>query len=102
MVARRGGFDGHDRRDHRLRRVCGHRRSCIVRDVERVARAGNRFLARLRCVNLRASRRDVHGGEVWRPSWTGLVKACRRRALRRGEKLPLSLEASGKAAAGLQ
>lgn len=74
LVARRGGFDGHARRDHRLRRVCGHRRSCIVRDVERVARAGNRFLARLRCVNLRASRRDVHGGEVWRPSWTGLVK----------------------------
>ena len=77
LVARRGGFDGHARRDHRLRRVCGHRRSCIVRDVERGARAGNRFLARLRCVYLRASRRDVHGGEVWRPSWTGLVKVRR-------------------------
>lgn len=79
FVARRSRFarDGHARRDHRLRRVCGHRRSCIVRDVERVARAGNRFLARLRCVNLRASRRDLHGGEVWRPSWTGLVKVRR-------------------------
>ena len=78
-VARRSRFarDGHARRDHRLRLVCGHRRSCIVRDVERVARAGNRFLARLRCVNLRASRRDLHGGEVWRPSWTGLVKVRR-------------------------